>query len=229
MAETFTLPTPGQIAEIRNELKLTAVQAHELSLVIRHAHADLEGYYRARIGRAQRKVRMDRLKAVDQALGKLISLLAKNPDLINEDLPFDAREAIAWCASSQLIAEVTKEKITRAKSRLSHKEQAVGLNHGARLLAAQLTLIRDPIRKVLEEKSTDPGGLEPNHVRTVLIRALAASAPDIIGRRATGTAKGKFGMLVGAVFRELNVETDGIERAIESALYRKPSLRKSRK
>lgn len=227
MAETFTLPTPGQIAEIRNELKLSTVQAQELSTVIRHAHADLEVYYRTRIGRANRKVRMDRLKAVDQALGKLISLLAKNPDRINEDLPFDAREAIAWCASSQFITEVTKEKITHAKSRLSHKEQTVGLNHGARLLAAQLTLIRDPIRNVLAEKSTDPGGLEPNYVRIVLIRALAAAAPDIIGRRATGTAKGKFGMLVGAVFHQLNVKTGGIERAIESALYRKPSLRKS--
>ena len=229
MVESFTLPSPGQLVEIRRELKLTAVQAHELALVIHHAHEDLQGYYRTRIGRGPRKARMDRLKAVDQALAKLISLLAKNPDRINEDLPFDAREAIAWCASSQLIAEVTKEKITRAKLRLSHKEKAVGLNHGARLLAAQLTLIRDPIRKVLAEKSTDPGGLEPNYVRIVLIRALAAAAPDIIGRRATGTAKGKFGMLVGAVFRGLNVKTDGIERAIESALYRKPSRPKSRK
>ena len=229
MAKNFTLPTPKKLADISRELKLNDSQARELELVIRHAHADLEGYFRMRIGRASRQVRMDRLRAIDQAIGKLIFLLARNPERINEDLPFDAREAIAWCASSQLIAEVTKEKITRARSRLSHKEEVVGLNHGARLLAAQLTLIRDPIRKVLEEKSTDPGGLEPNYVRIVLIRALAAAAPDIIGRRATGTARGEFGMLVGAVFRALNVNTEGLEKVIEHVLYQKPSVPKAKK
>ena len=43
MAKNFTLPSPGQLAEIRRELKLTAVQAHELALVIHHAHEDLQG------------------------------------------------------------------------------------------------------------------------------------------------------------------------------------------
>lgn len=120
MAETFTLPTAEHIAEIRRELNLSKVQAHELALVIRHAHADLEGYYRARIGRAPRNARMDRLKAVDQALGKLITLLAKNPDRINEDLPFDARGAIAWCASSQLIMDATGEEVSHAGLRVPY-------------------------------------------------------------------------------------------------------------
>lgn len=71
--------------------------------------------------------------------------------------------------------------------------------------------------------------MEPNHVRVVLIRALAAAAPDIIGRRATGTAKGKFGKLIDAVFRALNIKTDGLEKAIESTLYPKPSRPKTRK
>lgn len=229
MAKTFKLPTSTQIAEIRRELKLSEAQAHELTLAIRHVHADLEGFYRTRIGRGPRKDRMDRLKAVDQAIGKLSSLLEKDLELINEDLPFKAREAIAWCASSQLITELTGKKVSRRGIRIRHEEETVGLDHGARILAAQLRLIRDPMRTVLTEKSTDPGGFEPNHARVMLIRALAAAAPDIVGKRATGTAGGKFEKLVGKVFEELGIETRDLRKTIENALYRKPSRLKTRK
>jgi hypothetical protein len=229
MAETFKLPTPKQIARIRRELKLGATQANELELTLRHAHADLQGYYRTRIGRGLRKVRMDRLKAVDQAIGKLSSLLEKDLELINEDLPFDARVAIGWCMSSQLIEAVTGERVWVRGRRVPHKEEAVGLRHGARLLAAQLRLIRDSFLNVLAEKSSDAGGPEANHVQVTLIRALAASAPAIIGRRATGTANGKFEKLVGAVFETLDIETNDLRKAIERTLYRKSSRPKARK
>lgn len=228
MAKNFTLPSPIQLAEIRRELKLAAAQAHELELVIRHAHQDLEGYYGSRIGRAPRKVRMNRLKAVDQAIGRLSSLLEKKLELINEDLPFDAREAIAWGSSSQLILEVTGEEVSRRGIRIAHKEQSIGLHHGARLLAAHLRLIRDPISKCLSEKSADHGGMEPNYVQVVLIRSLADAAPEIIGRRATATANGKFEKLVGAVFGALGVETPDLRKAIERTLYLMPSRQRPR-
>ncbi len=221
MAELFTRPSPDQLAEIGRELKLTTERAHELALVIQHVHEDLEGYYRTRIGRGPRKDRMDRLRAVDQALEKLIVLLGKNPDEVNDDLPFDAREAIAWAACSELISVVTGEVVSEAGVRIPHKEKSAGLRHGARILVAQLQLIREPIQEVLSEESSDPGGLEPNHVRVMLIRALAAAAPDILGAPATGTAGGDFARLVDAVFRGLEINTDGLEKAIERILYRK--------
>lgn len=229
MARNFTLPNPVELAGIIRELMLNEAQARELELVIRHAHEDLEEYYRTRISRGQRKIRMGRLRSVDHALAKLITLLGKNPELVNEDLPFDAREAIAWCASSQLITLVTGDILSDANSRVSEKEASAGLRHGARLLAAQLQLIREPIANVLAEESTDAGGLEPDHVRLRLIRSLAAAAPEIIGEAATGSAGGIFTKLVDAVFRGLNVNTEGLEKVIEHVLYRKPPVPKAKK
>lgn len=148
---------------------------------------------------------------------------------INDDLPFEARVAIAQCTSSELITVVTGEDVSDRSARVPYKEQSAGLHHGASILLAQLRLIHEPIRDVLTEKSADPGGLEPNYVRLTLIRALAAAAPTIIGKAATGTARGRFQLFVAAVFRSLEIDTDGIEKAIEHTLYPKPSRPKTRK
>lgn len=228
MAENFALPSPQQLAEICLEFNLTDEQARELEITICHAHLDLEGYYEKRIGRDDRKARMDRLRMFDQLIGKLITLVEKRPDLINEDLPFDAREAIAWCASSQLIAEATGEQVSYEGNRIAHKEKSVGLLHGAEIFAAQMRRIRVSIQIVLAEESTDPGGPEPNQPRRKLIRALADAAPAIIGRPATGTAGGTFEQLVAAVFRAVGLDNDDIGKAIERALYPKASRPKSR-
>ncbi|MEI7600281.1 MAG: hypothetical protein WCJ41_13295 [Aestuariivirga sp.] len=228
MVKNFTLPTTKKLADIGRDLKLNDAQARELELVIRHAHADLEGYFRTRVGRASRKVRMDRLRAVDQAIGKLIILLGRNPERINDDLPFEARDAIVQCASSELITVVTEEVVSNRGARVLHKEQSAGFRHGASILLEQLRLIRHPIRNVLSEKSADPGGPEANHVQVVLIRALANAAPDIIGRRATATVRGKFEKLVGALFDALDIETPDLRKTIERNLHKKPPTRKTR-
>mgnify|MGYP006282015259 CR=1 FL=1 len=228
MTDLFRLPTKKQLAMIRRELGLDDAQANDLDLAIRHAYQDLEGYYRTRIGRGPRKDRMDQLQAFEQALGNLIEVIGDDPDRINDDLPFAARETIGWCTSSQLIEAVTGEGVSVRRRRVPHKEQSVGLHHGARLLAAQLRLIRDPIVSILSEKSTDTGGPEPNHVPVVLIRALAGAAPDIIGKRATATANGKFEQLVGAVFEALGIESADLRKTIERILYKKSSKRKAR-
>ena len=217
--EMFDLPSPAALDEITREFGLTDSQRRELELVLRHAREDLEGYFRTRIGRGPRKDRMDQLAAIDKALARLVDRLGEDFDLMNENLPFECREAIAWCASAQLIATVTGENVFEAGARVSHKEKAVGLRHGAEILAAQLRRIREPIQAVLAEKSTDPGGREPDHVRAVLIRALAEAAPLIIGQRATGTSKGKFPRLIAAVFVALEIDDTGLEKVIERQLY----------
>ena len=225
----FELPSEKTLEQIARELGLSDLQRHELDIALQHARADLELYYRNRIGRGPRKVRMRRLRSVDQALAKLITLLDKDPSLINEDLPFDTREAIAWCASSQLIAKVIGGMVSDTGVRVPDREKSAGLNHGARLLAAQLRLVRDPIVSVLAEASTDVGGPEPHHTRISLVRNLADVAPAIIGSAATGTAGGNFPKLVDAVFRALKVNTEGLEKVIEHVLYRKPSVPKASK
>jgi len=225
----FGLPSEKTLEQIARELSLSDVQRRELYIALQHARADLEQYHGSRIGRGPRKVRMRRLRSVDQALAKLIAVLDKDPTLINDDLPFETREAIAWCASSQLIAKVTGGMVSDAGVRVPDREKSAGLHHGARLLAAQLRLVRDPIVSVLAEESTDVGGPEPDHTRLSLVRNLADAAPGIIGNAATGTAGGKFTKLVDAVFRALKVNTEGLEKLIEHILYHKPSVPKSKK
>ena len=71
----FELPSEKTLEQIARELGLSDLQRHELDIALQHARADLELYYRNRIGRGPRKVRMRRLRSVDQALAKLITLL----------------------------------------------------------------------------------------------------------------------------------------------------------
>lgn len=224
--ESFDLPSPAALNEITREFELTDSQRRELELVLRHAREDLVGYFQTRIGRGPRKDRMDQLAALDKAMARLVYSLGKDLDLVNENLPFECREAIAWCASSQLIAAVTGDKLSDAGARESARQEVVGLHHGARILAAQLRLIRGPIQAVLAEKSTDPGGPEPNHLRAFLIRALAKAAPLIIGQEATGTADGKFHRLITAVFAALEIDDTGLEKVIERQLYAAGKARK---
>ena len=62
MAKNFTLPSPKKLKDIGRELKLNDAQARELEFVIRHAHADLDGFLRTRMTRADRGRRLKQLK-----------------------------------------------------------------------------------------------------------------------------------------------------------------------
>ena len=139
MAKNFTLPTSEQLMNVCRELKLNAAQARELGDVIRHVHADLEGYYRTRIGRADRIRRLKQLKTFRSALTKLVSTMGKTPERIadfNESLPFQLRESIGLMASAELIRTVAGRQVRETGA--DHVRRSAGLTHGSAIFHHQL-------------------------------------------------------------------------------------------
>lgn len=219
MPEPFQLPPSDELCAIVKDFGLNREQARELELVIRHAHEDLEGFYRVRMSRPERAMGIAKLKEIHSAITQLLKVLGRNAvaiDSTNESLPFAMRKVIGEVISPYLIAEVTGR--TLQDLQYEHARHAAGLEHGGRLLAAQLHLIKEPLDAWLADQILDPGGPEPDHTRNHLIAELAKAAPSIIGRKATATAKGLFERLVAAAFHACGLDDTGLDRRIERVL-----------
>jgi hypothetical protein len=219
MNATFDLPTKERFAELCKDLNLDKEQAHELELAIRHAHEDLDGFFKTRISRAERAYRFEQLKAFDKALTKLIATMGPNTKAVadfNVSLPFSLREQIGLMASPSHITTATGR--TARKSRAARDRKVAGLEHGAKLLHVQLTEIKKGIGNLLESAVIDRGGRSPDLVRQYLVKALAQSASDILGRAATSTSNSRFVQLVLSVFSACAIDEAGAEELIERSL-----------
>ena len=219
MAEPFQIPSDKQLRANTKEFDLNREQVRELELTIRHAHEDLAGFYRTRMDRSERASRIDKLKEMHAAITRLLKVLGPNAaviDDVNESLPFNMRELIGEVISPDLIAEVTG----RTRHSLQHGQgrRAAGLEHGTRLLAAQLRLIKEPLDAWLAAYTVDPGGRESDNTRNYLIAALSRAAPAVIGREATATANGTFARLVTAVCHACGLDDNGLEKRVERVL-----------
>jgi hypothetical protein len=214
--KNFTLPSPKKLKDIGRELKLNDAQARELEFVIRHAHADLNGFLRTRMTRADRARRLKQLKTFRGGLMKLASAMGETPEEIadfNETLPFQLREAIGLMASAELIWTVAGRRVRETGS--DHVRRSAGLAHGAAIFHHQLLKARMGADMLLDGSVKDPGGRNPDLVRNCLALMLARSSKGILGRRASGTAGGRFSKLVATVFVACGLADDGVEKIVE--------------
>jgi hypothetical protein len=216
MTDLFNLPDQAALDQIAQDLKLDALHLNELHITMRHALADLEGFFRTRMDRRERARRAAQLRAVHAGLEALIAALGSDDEAmadVNASLPFNARQAIAAQLDPDLIATVCDGRPDDPFGR-----QTAGLQHGARLLGTQLRVIKAPMDAWLANQTPDPGGPEPDYVRNYVISALAKACGDILDRRATATANGLFARLVTAVFHACNLDDTGLEKRIERQL-----------
>ena len=216
MDKNFTLPSPQQLADIVRDLMLNDAQARELGFVIRHVHADLVGFFRTTMTRADRIRRLKQLKTFRSALTKLVSTMGKTPERIadfNESLPFQLRESIGLMASAELIRTVAGRQVRETGA--DHVRRSAGLTHGSAIFHHQLLKVGTEIDLLLDATVKDPGGRNSDPVRNFLALMLARSSKDILGRRASGTAGGRFTKLVAAVFGACGLTDDGVEKIVE--------------
>jgi hypothetical protein len=216
--QNFILPSADAITEIAKDNGLNDVQKHELNLSLQHAHADLEGFFRTRIDRKDKGTGIDQLKKVCAKLHRLNAALGNDPDKLTDILPFEARETIGWFTSTALITGVTGRQFPADPELIKTGSRAAGLLSGGRILKEQVTLLISAIEPVLQEKSADKGGDNPNFVRRQIIASLAQAAPDIIGAKATATAMGPFICLIRDVFIACEISDGGLEKAVEAVL-----------
>ena len=219
MDKNFALPSPKKLKDVARDLKLNDAQARELELVIRHAHADLGGFFRTRMTRADRARRLRQLKTFRSVLKKLASTMGEKPEEIayfNESLPFQLRESIGLMASAELVRTVASRQVPETGT--DHVRRSAGLTHGAAIFHHQLLEIGTGIDSLLDAAVKDPGGRNPDFVRSHLATMLARSSRIILGRRASGTAGGRFAKLVAAVFVACGLADDGVEKIVERTL-----------
>jgi hypothetical protein len=219
VAKNFTLPSPKKLKDIGRELKLNDAQTRELEFVIRHAHADLDGFLRTRMTRADRARRLKQLKTFRGGLMKLASVIGETPEEIadfNETLPHQLREAIGLMASAELIWTVAGRRVCETGS--DHVRRSAGLTHGAAIFHYQLLKARTGADMLLDGAVKDPGGRSPDLVRNSLALMLARSSKGILGRRASGTAGGRFSKLVATVFVACGLADDGVEKIVERTI-----------
>jgi len=214
--KNFMFPSPKKLKDIVRDLKLNDAQARELQFTIHHAHADLEGFFRTRMTRADRARRLKQLKTFRSVLTKLASTMGEKPEDIadfNESLPFQLRETIGLMASADLISTVARRQVPETGD--DHVRRSAGLTHGAAIFHHQLLEVGTGIDSLLDIAVKDPGGRNPDLVRSHLAMMLARSSRVILGRRASGTAGGRFTKLVAAVFIVCGLADDGVEKIVE--------------
>jgi hypothetical protein len=108
------------------------------------------------------------------------------------------------------------------------ERQTRGLKHGVRILAHIVKRIDDPLTEWLELNRQNKGGSPTDHVRWLMVMALADYAEKILKIRVTGTAKGKFMDLCADVFQAMKLTDDGLEEAVGRILAeRRQRLKKS--
>ncbi|MEI6536955.1 MAG: hypothetical protein WCN98_16545 [Verrucomicrobiaceae bacterium] len=219
MAKNFKIPSPKKLKDLGRDLKLSDAQARELDFVIRHAHADLEGIFRMKMTRAERARRLKQLKIFRGALMRLASTMGTTPEEIadfNVNLPFELRETIGQMASAGVIRTVVGRRVEEVEA--DHIRKSAELTHGAEIFHHQLLEISKGIDTLLDAAVKDPGGRNPDLVRNHLATKLARSSRGILGRRASGTAGGRFSKLVAAVFIACGLADDGVEKIVERTL-----------
>jgi hypothetical protein len=217
--KTFRLPTKEEVASIGEELALTEKQVHELHLTLMHVHADTAWFFEKKLDRQEKIRGVQRLEEFHTALKNLMGAIGTDMDEIdqlNECLPFEAREAIGLSVNQELGGITSGREVESLDSEAA--KRSIGLLHGTRLLMAVLRQIDAPLENWFKEKVNDPGGVEPDYLRSFLVESLAKSAMDIIGARATATVGGMFYKLVTEVFIACDVDDSGFESLIERVL-----------
>jgi len=238
---TFQLPTPDAWAVLVRGLQLTPQQKHDLDLALRHVDADLKTFRAKFAGRKPRPELVRRLKRMATIMGHLEDEIHRSRQTMADFLPLDTLEAIGRLMSfSAMEAALAKElpnhslkekiedlvatdpdiRIARIEQSIEYERQrqALGLEQGPELFAYLINQINKPIKTWLELDRRNRGGRPSNLVRDCLLIQLAKAAPAILGSRATATAKGKFARLCAAVFSACEVDTEGLEKAIERIL-----------
>ena len=214
----FDLPTGKQLNRIAKSSKLNATQKNELGIALRHAKADLEGFFRTRINRPENAELTARLVELKNGLRALNAALATDVEVLTQAMSFDMRELVGRLMSPMLIAEVTGRDVGSDVEVMDYASRSAGLLHAGRLLKTQVRLLLEAANVSLEGVNPDVGGPNPNFVRHHLIVTLARAAPDIIGKRATTVPKGPFLGLLNDVFMACGLPTGGLEKANQKAL-----------
>jgi hypothetical protein len=225
--------------DLVRDLRLNASQANELGITIRHAILDLESH-RAR--QAERPELVVRLKRLEKAFERLLSEVNGSAHLMGKFLPrqmlehigisstFAAmREALGKDVSPEDADGVIRQMVSRGdkitmlqlETRYAPERQALGLQHGHKILKHYINSLWAPLKNWVEADKLNKGGRPSEVARNYLIDQLAEEALELIGRPASISTSGKFVEFCAKVLPACGLSAKGIEKAVASVVRQK--------
>jgi hypothetical protein len=240
----FKLPSPKGQAEIIRDLRLSTTQANELDVALRHISADLCDAQEVTRRLGTRKDRVARLTRIKKALFALEEELARSGTKLREVIPSASLEALGRASSytamekavggplptrglAQVLAEDNFTRVAEIEGFFDFERGAIGLKYGPALLAHLLASINEPIRAWFLLNGPNRGGRPSNPERQHVIGTLAEASRNILGRRATATAGGRFQRLCAAVFDRCGLDSTGLTEAVERVLTKRQGRAKA--
>jgi hypothetical protein len=214
VVEGFELPSEERFKKLCKNLKLYEDQRGELAAVIYRAHADLKEIFRAKMSDDERKRLMLQLRKFQVSLDQLLKMLgvkAKEIAKFNDDLHFAHGTPEGMAAASKMIRAVAGRRARKAYQSGAPSTmpfETMDLCH-------QLMMVKNGTDTLLNAKALDLGGRNADVTRNYLALALGRSSQNIIGRRATSTAGGRFVNLVRAVLLTCGLSDSGVEKLVE--------------
>lgn len=234
-ALAFALPSAAAFKEIGRGLRLSAEQANNLGLAVRHAHADLEDHQRMLASRRPRPELVRRIERLSKAFSDLKDECDRQARHLEHILPLDMRadlgRIMTLSAMLDAIGEAAAPRQLEEAIRLHGKdgertsvqdfEQAtaairemLGLKHAPALLPYLIGRLSQPLADWVAAESLNKGGNPGEVARNYLISRLAQAAPEIIGRKAAVSKTGPFVRLCETVVQECGMEMAGVSEAV---------------
>src|SRR5262249_27839443 len=236
-----SFPDPESWANIVRDCKLTDAQANTLEITLKEALDNIERYYSELQKRPSRDVLVTHLKRLEKALKRLQNECQDSAKLMEFFVPLDTLgfigQSLTFSAMSEALGRdvFPKHYDFRIECKQSHGEritlasleqdtrptrEALGLNHGHRILTYLIERIHGPLERWIELDRLNKGGRNPDPVRRYLIYRLAEAAPSILGKAASLSRTGKFVELCSAVLVECGLPESGIAEAVPTVVKR---------
>jgi len=227
--------------DIVRDCELTDAQANTLESTLKQALDEIDSYYSRLQNRPSRDVLVMHLKLFEKALKGLQDECQRSAKLMEFFLPSDTLgfigESLTFSAMSEALGrdvfpknydfqiqvkQSQGKRITLASLERETRptREALGLNHGHRILTYLIERIHGPLERWIELDRLNKGGRNPDPVRRYLIYRLAEAAPSILGKAASVSTTGKFVELCSAVLVACGLSEIGIAEAIPTVVKR---------
>jgi len=229
------VPEKTELKVLQKEFKLSATQVHDLEMLLKHVHADLEAFNTTYADAEGRMKKINAALEIEDALLNLRVVFERHQNELNECLPIDVQERIGeafdlsfarfsvndhvsyqrlnddlenyFCGQKTITAEEI-ERLTLPR------RQAIGMKGGGHMLWCFIEHIHRPMAVWTALHNANSGGRPRKYARTYLLHHLASEAEGLIGTVAPTTKKGRFVDFAVRIVELCGLEPQGTDAAI---------------
>ncbi len=229
------VPEKTELEVLQKEFNLSATQIHDLEMLLKHVHADLEAFNTTYADTEGRMKKINAALEIEDALLNLRDVFERHQNELNECLPIDVQERIGEAfdlsfarfsvndhvsykrLNNDLEKYFCDQKTIKAEQ-IEHltlpRRQAIGMKGGGHMLWFFIEHIHRPMAVWTALHNANSGGRPRKYTRTYLLHNLASEAKGLLGAVAPTTKKGRFVDFAMSVVELCGLEPQGTDAAI---------------